>query len=115
MLPDVLHLETTGDALLIDARVPPSLRYFEGHFPQAPVVAGVAQIAWVEHFARLHLGLSGRFCKIEQLKFQQLLRPAAAFSLSIEYERDKSRIVFRISDAEHSYSSGRLVYHMEAV
>ena len=84
MLPDVLHLETTGDALLIDARVPPSLRYFEGHFPQAPVVAGVAQIAWVEHFARLHLGLSGRFCKIEQLKFQQLLRPAAAFSLSIE-------------------------------
>lgn len=114
VLPEVLHLETTGDELRIDARVPPSLRYFDGHFPQAPVVAGVVQIAWVEHFARLHLGLTGSFCKMEQLKFQQLLRPAAAFTLSIDYQRDKSRLVFRISDAGHVYSSGRLVYLTEA-
>lgn len=113
-LPDVLRLETSGDALLIEARVPPSLRYFDGHFPQAPVVAGVVQIAWVEHFARMHLGLTGSFCKMEQLKFQQLLRPAATFTISIDYQRDKSRLVFRISDAEHAYSSGRLVYQAGA-
>lgn len=113
-LPDVLHLESSDNALLIEARVPPSLRYFNGHFPLAPVVAGVVQIAWVEHFARLHLGLTGRFCKMEQLKFQQLLRPAAALTLSINYQRNESRLVFRISDAEHTYSSGRLVYQRGA-
>lgn len=112
-LPEVLRVQTSGDALLIAARVPLTLHYLEGHFPQFPIVAGVAQIAWVEHFARAHLGLQGHFYKMEQLKFRQLLRPLTEFNLHIEYQRDKSRLVFRLANAEHTYSSGRLVYRAE--
>lgn len=112
-LPEVLRVQASGDALLVEARVPPALHYLEGHFPASPVVPGVAQIAWVEQFARAHLGLQGHFCKMEQLKFTQLLRPLAEFSLHIEYQRDKSRLVFRLANAEYTYSSGRLVYRKE--
>jgi acyl-coenzyme A synthetase/AMP-(fatty) acid ligase/3-hydroxymyristoyl/3-hydroxydecanoyl-(acyl carrier protein) dehydratase len=110
LLPEILSLQNAGNALLISARVPETLQYFEGHFPQAPVVAGVAQIAWVAHFAREHLGLQGDFSGMEQLKFQQLLRPATEFTMHIEYQREKSRLIFRLSREENNYSSGRLVY-----
>ncbi len=108
--PLILSQEKNGDSLFIKAQVPADLLYFQGHFPGAPVLAGVAQLAWVEKLAQAHLGLSGRFQKMEQVKFQQIVRPEALLDIALEYQREKNRVVFTIRHGEHNYASGRLVY-----
>jgi 3-hydroxymyristoyl/3-hydroxydecanoyl-(acyl carrier protein) dehydratase len=109
-LPDVVNVMQAGTHVLLEARVPETLAFFAGHFPGAPVVAGVVQVAWVEHYARQHLGLSGAFRGMEQLKFQRLMRPHDSFTMRIDLAESGGQLTFRLSNAKHVFSSGRLLY-----
>jgi 3-hydroxymyristoyl/3-hydroxydecanoyl-(acyl carrier protein) dehydratase len=111
-LPEVVKLLRTEGRLEVLARVPTSLSLLAGHFPATPIVAGVVQIAWVEHFAREELGLAGAFTGMEQLKFQSVLRPLSTFSIQIELQDGGRQLVFKLADAARTFSSGRLRYHV---
>lgn len=114
-LPDVLQLNIEAASLLqasltLQARVPADLSYCAGHFPDVPVVPGVAIIAWVEHFARSQLGVTGQFLKMEQIKFQHIIRPLDEFTLQIDYLREQHRVNFRCYAGARVHASGRLIY-----
>lgn len=109
-LPEVLALQQSDARLTVHARVPITLSYCRGHFPGTPIVPGVAIIAWVEHFARQYLGLSGQFCRMEQIKFQHIIKPLDEFSLQIDYLPEQHRLNFRCYDGERKHASGRLIY-----
>lgn len=114
-LPEVLQLNVEPASLLqasltLQARVPADLSYCAGHFPDVPVVPGVAIIAWVEHFARSQLGVTGQFLKMEQIKFQHIIRPLDEFTLQIDYLREQHRVNFRCYAGARVHASGRLIY-----
>lgn len=92
----------------------PDLIYFRGHFDEFPVLPGVVQIHWVEHFARsmFEQRLAGRsaFSRMEAVKFQELLQPGRKFAMDISLQPERSRIVFRLHDGDIVFSSGRLVF-----
>ncbi len=109
-LPEILDLQADAHSLVIQARVPVDLVYLQGHFHAAPVVAGVVQLAWAQHYARQQFNLSGGIQRMEQVKFQRLLRPPESFTLSIDWQRDRSSIAFRIYHGERRFSSGRMLF-----
>ena len=113
-LPEVLDLQAGAESVTIHARVPADLLYLHGHFEDAPVVAGVVQLAWVKHFAREHFGLDSGLQRMEQVKFQRLLRPPELFTLGMDWQQAKSSVAFRLYSSEHRYSSGRLLYGSRA-
>jgi len=94
--------------------MPPELVYFRGHFDEIPVLPGVVQVHWVEHYARAMFGerLANRnaFSRMEVVKFQELIRPGREVSMEISLQPERSRIVFRLHDGDVVFSSGRMVF-----
>jgi 3-hydroxymyristoyl/3-hydroxydecanoyl-(acyl carrier protein) dehydratase len=114
LLPEILSQEAGAASLVLQARVPRDLLYLRGHFDGTPVVAGVVQLAWVQHYARSQFQLPGGIHRLEQLKFQRLLRPPESFTLSIELQRERSLVAFRLYHDERIFSSGRILFGPQA-
>lgn len=90
--------------------VPENLFYFEGHFPGSPVLAGVVQLDWVVRFAREYFPLPATFQRVEALKFQRVIQPAARLKVDLTHKPDAGTVTFRIASQDGSvvYSSGRV-------
>ncbi|WP_266159190.1 acyl-CoA synthetase [Dyella silvatica] len=93
----------------LQLRIPPELAYFAGHFPAAPVLPGVVQVAWALELAAARLGTPNACRNMEALKFQHVLRPGDRVDLTLHWDAARGKLHFAYRLGEHSYSSGRLV------
>ena len=90
------------------------LAAFEGHFPAAAVLPGVVQLAWAVEAGREAFGLSTPVGRIEALKFQQLVRPTARLTLTLEWDAAARKLRFRYTSDAGTHASGRLCYAPDA-
>ena len=59
--PYVLGVEQTGEGVELKLNVPQNLIYFPDHFSSYPILPGVVQIAWAEHFGQLFFAIERPF------------------------------------------------------
>jgi uncharacterized membrane protein len=107
--PERLHRSSGDGWLELRLRVPEDLCYFDGHFDDFPVVAGVVQLEWIHELAAELLGAPPTIARMEQIKFHQLLQPGQAFSARLDHDRERSRIAYVLHDGEARFASGRMV------
>lgn len=86
---------------------PATLIHFQGHFPNFPLLPGIAQVDMVMTFARA-LGVDGSFSSLERLKFVKPILPDSRILLTLNVTHDKSRVTFQFLDDDGSYSQGRI-------
>lgn len=102
---------------LLEARarllIPPDLRVFEGHFPQAPLVPGVAQLYWVHVLSRECFQIPDTFLRLDVLKFKLPMLPGQPAELELKWNPEKGFLSFVFSSDAGTHSSGRLVYATE--
>ena len=112
-LPELLSTEQVDDSQwFFSIRVPVNLYYFNGHFPGNPVLPGVVQVSWVQHFARELLGSGCEFCNVDALKFQSIIQPADQVVMKLTINRLKQSLNFTFESADLKYSSGRISYEI---
>lgn len=87
-----------------------SCPYFDGHFAQAPILPGVAQIDWAVAFGRELFALPAQFLRLEAIKFQQVIVPASEVDLSLEFNAERASLGFRYHSAAGQHASGRIVF-----
>lgn len=97
------------NALQLAFRVPLDLPVFPGHFAQTPVVPGVIQIEWAVAQARRHLHPGLQPGVIENLKFQQLMRPGDQAVLTLRWDDSRQKLNFSYHLADKPCASGRIV------
>ncbi|HUQ53139.1 MAG TPA: hypothetical protein VM692_13020 [Gammaproteobacteria bacterium] len=90
--------------------IPADLDYFRGHFDGAPVVPGVVQVKWAVEAARRHLGAAGEVSGMENLKFQKVLVPGAAATLTLKWVAADRKLYFSYHRDADRFSSGRLLF-----
>ncbi|WP_137937811.1 AMP-binding protein [Chitinivorax sp. B] len=90
--------------------VTPDLLYFDGHFPQAPVLPGVAQVDWVIREGRSRFGITGQFTRMEALKFQRIIHPGMQVELELDWRSDKQALSFKLSSSAGLHASGRVIF-----
>ncbi|MGZ4982085.1 MAG: AMP-binding protein [Methylobacter sp.] len=109
-LPQTLRLEMAPGHVRLGLRVPEDLLYFPDHFADYPVLPGVVQLAWVEHFGKLFFAIDKPFSHMEVIKFMQVIQPGAELTLAIEWKAATGKLYFNFSSERGAYSSGRMVY-----
>lgn len=107
--PVVLTEQREGGECTLRLSIPADLDFFPGHFPQALVLPGVAQVAWALRLAASRLGTSPRCHEMEALKFQHLLQPGDTVTLVLRHDRARGKLHFAYREGDVAYSSGRLV------
>lgn len=113
ILPEFAAQQTdTGEARL-QIHLPDDLFYFEGHFDDTPILAGVVQLDWAIEFARQHLAIPGVFQRIEALKFFNVLMAGDDVTLILRYDREATRLTFDYVNGETRHSSGRVIFGPE--
>lgn len=86
------------------------IRWFDGHFPDQPVLAGVVQTHWAGELGRWIFAIEDDFIGMENLKFQTVILPDKEVTLRFDYDREKKSLKFKYFDDESSYSEGKLTF-----
>lgn len=110
-LPEILESTDSQDRMTFKLLVSEDLNVFDGHFENAPVVAGVIQIKWVvELYRRYHAGINENATEeLRSVKFQHVIQPGAEINLEIEFSNERLNFKFHSEKGQHS--SGVLVLH----
>ena len=88
----------------------PELLVFDGHFPGAPILPGVAQVDWAIGFARERFEMPARFIRMEALKFSQPALPGMHLDLELHWNAAAATLQFEYRSTAGRHSSGRVVF-----
>jgi 3-hydroxyacyl-[acyl-carrier-protein] dehydratase len=85
--------------------------WFDGHFPGAPIVPGIAQIAIVSDLLKWHAEKQGRaivISSLSRIRFRQFIRPDDAVAVTITQDReDPSSFKFKLMVKGQAACSGQ--------
>ena len=111
VLPPIVSQNLDTDTAEWRLSVAADLPFFQGHFPQQPVLPGVTQLDWAIQLGAKHFGYPVEVASLEVLKFQQLMLPGTEVTLTIKHKADKGKLVFTYSDDDKRYGSGRIAFN----
>jgi 3-hydroxymyristoyl/3-hydroxydecanoyl-(acyl carrier protein) dehydratase len=98
--------------------VSPDLLVFDGHFPDAPILPGVAQLDWAIRIAQSCFEPAGqlqRFARAEALKFQRPVLPGMRLDLSLQWRAADRVLGFAYRSEAGLHASGNVVFAPEDV
>ena len=112
--PDVIaYRPATPNACELEMHIGPGIHWFDGHFPDQPVLAGVVQTHWAGEFAQTLFPIESGFSRIDNLKFQSVILPDQALNLSLHFDEDKQSVAFRYTNTGTVFSSGKLIFQQD--
>lgn len=111
--PVVLSQWQVQDEQYLLLEFPPELECFKGHFPNQPIYPGVGQISFIQQFAKNSWSDLNECQGLEQIKFQNLIRPYAVIQLKLT--RKQHKISFEMTAEEQTLASGRLSFAVDEV
>jgi 3-hydroxyacyl-[acyl-carrier-protein] dehydratase len=114
LLPQVVsQTQIEHHKICLELIIQPELIYFEGHFPNHPVLPGVAQLNWAVHFAAQMWSLDKSLLrKINQIKFSRIIVPNTKVMMQLELI--EQTIKFRYFDDDRIFSSGSIAMEDKA-
>ena len=90
----------------------PALRPFQGHFPQAAILPGVAQLDWAMRFGRQAFAMPRAFLRMDAVKFQHVARPGDELTLQLDWDAARNVLAFRYTSSHGVHASGKVVSPM---
>jgi acyl-CoA synthetase (AMP-forming)/AMP-acid ligase II/3-hydroxymyristoyl/3-hydroxydecanoyl-(acyl carrier protein) dehydratase len=108
--PRLLSCRFENHTVRLELRARRELIYFEGHFPEQPILPGVAQLAWVEAYGKILFGIEQPFLTMEVVKFKKIIQPEALLTLTLEWKETNGKLYFELNSGSDMHSSGRMVY-----
>lgn len=112
MLPTIISTQIDDDCICWRLDIPAELEYFNGHFPEQPVLPGVTQLDWAIKLGCPHFGYACDVAVLEVLKFQQLMLPNTQVNLTICHNAAKAKLTFTYSDGDKRFASGRIAFNV---
>jgi 3-hydroxymyristoyl/3-hydroxydecanoyl-(acyl carrier protein) dehydratase/acyl carrier protein len=89
-------------------QVPASAIWFDGHFPDEPILPGVAQLSMVVDLIGDALGHPVAAAQVSRVRFKQAIRPTETMTVQITPKEDPLAFGFQISSGEDQACSGNI-------
>jgi len=108
-LPHIIAVKASEtDMVILEIEISPQLEAFCGHFPNNPILSGVAQIDWVVRFAVMHFGVAVAVARNFQVKFRNIIRPQMPIALTLKVDRARNKLSFVYQSGTEIMSSGKM-------
>ncbi|MFK5951062.1 MAG: AMP-binding protein [Methylococcales bacterium] len=108
--PQILSCNYQAQSIALQCRISLGLLYFNGHFPEQPILPGVTQLAWAEQLAKIFFNISLPFLRMEVVKFKKIIEPNMLVDIHLSWKPETGKLYFEITSGSYSHSSGRMVY-----
>lgn len=108
--PEIRFKRVSDNKVELGLKIPKDLAYFEGHFPELPIVPGVVQLHWAVEFAKEIFKIPGFISQGSQIKFSNLMYPLDELCLVLEHLPQKYMVHYSYKTDDKTYASGRLTY-----
>jgi hypothetical protein len=105
-MPDILAVQHTENEIKLSLFVSESLKWFEGHFPDAPVLPGVVQLDWAIQLAAQYFDVKGMVPRNFKVKYRNVIGPDSTVYLQLIFDPEKQRLSFQFESATGVHSSG---------
>ena len=89
---------------------PADLQVFDGHFPQAPILPGVALVDWAIRWGREAFAIRRSFLRMDAMKFQRVVLPGTPLDLSLDWQSEPGTLGFRFESAQGVHAGGRILF-----
>ena len=87
--------------------VPPTSPWFDGHFPEEPVLPGVAQLGMVQDVINAVLDGDVKIASVSRVRFKRIVRPEDPLTVIVTPSpKEASTYTFRILIRDEQVSSG---------
>ena len=98
------------DEIKAHIRVPPDSPWFDGHFPEAPLLPGVAQLGMVHDLLISTLKEQRPVTQVSRVRFKQMIRPDQPLTLTVTVKTgaEGASHSFRITGDEGLICSGQI-------
>ncbi len=100
-------VERSAESATVRLDIAANSPFFDGHFPQAKILPGVAQLDLAIRFARELFNLPPDFAGAEGLKFHDWIAPSSTIELVLTRNAD-ALVSFRIDSAKGRHAVGKL-------
>ena len=91
------NVHGNGDAAHVELTFVPDAIYFQGHFPDFPILPGVVQLHFACVFARRFFGAELLPTRVSKLKFAHMIFPGETVSLELKRTRSGAEFAYRKS------------------
>jgi len=110
-----LSIRKTETAVTARVDVPEASRWFDGHFPEEPILPGIAQLALVMEVLKKAFGPKTAAIRFSRVRFKQLIRPGDRLDLDIRPKpEDAGSFSFRIACGDQPALSGSVTISGQA-
>lgn len=105
----LLGLETTGqDRVSAQVTVNEGSLWFAGHFPDNPILPGIAQVHMVVEVIAVFRREKLYIQRLSRVKFKKLVRPGELLVVQAEGTTTKDSYTFRITNRDEDVCSGMM-------
>lgn len=108
--PQFLAMQYDRLECVVDLHVAATIRWFAGHFPGEPVLAGVVQTHWAAELGKFIFAPPSEFSRLDNLKFHSVIMPEQTLKLTLEYDPHTPLLRFRYHQGESVFSEGKFVF-----
>ncbi len=100
-----------GDDKAVQARVSAEKDspWFDGHFPDDPILPGIAQLDMVTKTIQKSLGTSSVLKGLSRIKFKEIIRPGDVLDIRAVPAKMKHHYSFTICNKQQEVCSGKMV------
>ncbi|WP_298632768.1 AMP-binding protein [uncultured Umboniibacter sp.] len=95
--------------LSLEVLISADLAWFEGHFPEQPVLPGVAMVWMAEQYIQLWFEESRSISVLATVKFQSVIKPGADVQIRLKYIVEKAQYHLKILNNDTVFAQAKLL------
>ncbi|WP_144393753.1 thioester dehydrase [Pleionea sediminis] len=99
----------TTDQAIWELTIDPDIIFFQGHFPDSPVLPGVVQTQWAIEFAKLAWGVEVNCSQLKQIKFKEVILPDTKVVLKLDLITTKTQLRYEYCDLDEQVLSSGII------